>query len=158
MKYLFNIYLLFSLFCAQGQEIKNIDIIIVIDEQIVKVPLGIEFVIKDGTDSQKIEAVGGYHPGNISLNKSDYDKLISDQTKSIYLKFSYQTYVGNEPYYYSYEIEYNKFWLQDTYNIINIYNLDKRKYRRKYKPISSDKDYAFGLESSGSTLLIKRKR
>jgi len=158
MKYLFGIFYFFLFFSAHAQEIKHLDFIIVIDEQIVRESLGIKFVIKDETDYQEIETTEGYRPGNISLKQIDYDKLTSNQTKTLYIKFNYQTYVGNESYYYNYEIEYNKIWLQDGYNILRIYNLDKRKYKKKFDPISVGKNYTFEVESPSHTFLRIRKK
>jgi len=140
-----------------SQEIKNIDFIIVIDEEITTNSLGIKFLITSKGGSREVEAVTGYYPGNISLKKSDYDDLISDETQKVILKFNYQTYIDGKSYYYRYEIEYNKLWLQDTYNILKIYNLDKRKYRKKLEPLSKDRNYTFELLSPSYTFIRARK-
>jgi hypothetical protein len=158
MKYIM-ILMLFMATNIYSQEVKNINFIIVIDEEITTNSLGINFLItsKDGS-SREIEAITGYYPGNISLTKSDYDDLMSDETQSVILKFNYQTYINDKSNYYTYEIEAGKNWFNRMFVILKIYNLDKKKYRKRFDPLSKDKNYTFELTTSeGQMLRIKRK-
>ncbi|WP_372472547.1 hypothetical protein AB4865_06945 [Capnocytophaga sp. ARDL2] len=158
MKYI-TILMLFITTNIYSQEVKNSNFIIVIDEEIVTNSLGIKLLVtsKDG-NSREIETITGYYPGNISLKKSDYDDLISDETQSVILKFNYQTYINDKSYYYTYEIEAGKNWFEMTFVILKIYNLDKRKYRKKLDPLSKDKNYTFDLETSNGQMIRIRKR
>ena len=80
MKRLIAIFLLFTCFYSQAQETKNFDLIIVINDEIIREPLQIGFIIKDENDSNQIVTTKGYLPGNLSLWQSDYEKLISNKT------------------------------------------------------------------------------
>lgn len=142
-----------------SQEVKSSNFIIVIDEEIVTESLGIKLLVisKDG-NSREIETITGYYPGNISLKKSDYDDLISDETQSVILKFNYQTYINDSSYYYTYEIEAGKNWFERMFVILKIYNLDKKKYRKRFDPLSKDKNYTFELSTSEGQMLRIKKR
>ena len=86
---------------------KSIDLIIVIDDQIAAGSIA----------SPKIELVSGnskrsisvnYYPGNLSLAGGDYNKLMSDSTRTINLDFTYYEYVGQKQITYNYEIEFER--------------------------------------------------
>ena len=158
MKYI-AILMLFLTTNIYSQEVKNINFIIVIDEEIVNNSLGIKFTItsKDGS-SREIETITGYYPGNISLKKSDYDDLISDETQSVILKLHYDPYINGNPYDYTYEIEAGKNWFKRMFVILKIYNLDKKKYRKRFDPLSKDKNYTFELNTSEGQMLRIKKR
>lgn len=158
MKYI-AILMLFITTNIYSQEVKNINFIIVIDEEIVTSSLGIKLLVtsKDG-NNREIKAITGYYPGNISLKKSDYDDLISDETQSVILKFNYPTYINDKFYYYPYEIEAGKNWFNNEFSIIKIYNLDKKKYRKRFDPLSKDKNYTFELTTSKGQMLRIKKR
>lgn len=158
MKYI-TILMLFITTNIYSQEVKNINFIIVIDEEIVTSSLSVKLLItsKDGV-SKEIKTTTGYYPGNISLKKSDYDDLISDGTQNVILKFNYDPYINGKPYYYTYEIEAGKNWFEHMFFILKIYNLDKKKYRKRFDPLSKDKNYTFELNTSqGQMLRIKKK-
>lgn len=158
MKYI-TILILFITTNIYSQEVKNSNFIIVIDEEIVTNSLGIKLLVtsKDG-NSREIEPITGYYPGNISLKKSDYDDLISDETQSVILKLRYDPYINGKSYDYTYEIEAGKNWFNDMFFILKIYNLDKKKYRKRFDPLSKDKNYTFELSTSDGQMLRIRKR
>src|SRR5579863_1658916 len=112
---------------AYAQDVKkNLDLIIVIDDKIA-----------DGSiASPKIELASGrgkksisvnYYPGNLSFAVDDYSKLMSDSTGIINLDFTYYEYIGQKQITYNYEIELKRAWLEDYFNILRIYNLNKQK-------------------------------
>jgi hypothetical protein len=157
-KYFLCVWLATVIFArVYGQEVKkNLDLIIVIDDKIA-----------DGSiASPKIQLVSGsgkeiiyvnYYPGNLSLAESDYSKILSDSTGIINLDFTYSEYVGQNQITYSYEIELKREWLEDYFNILRIYNLNKEKYKG-YSASGVGKHYAYDLESpSHSRLSIKTK-
>lgn len=141
-----------------SQETKNIDFIVVVDEEIVTNSLGIKFSItsKDG-NSREIETVTGYYPGNLSMRKSDYDDLISDKIQGIILRLHYNPYINGKSFNYTYEIEVGKSWFEQSFVILKIYNLDKKRYKRRFDPLSKNKNYTFELTTSeGQMLRIKK--
>lgn len=159
MKYS-TILILFITVTIYSQDVKNINIIVVIDEEIVTNSLDVKFLItsKDGS-SREIKTATGYYPGNISLKKTDYDDLISDETQSVILKWHYDPYINNKLYDYTYEIEAGKNWFNDNmFFILKIYNLNKKKYRKRFDPLSKDKNYTFELDTSQGQMLRIKKR
>ncbi|HFG0566835.1 TPA: hypothetical protein ACGFUW_002625 [Flavobacterium psychrophilum] len=159
MKYI-SILILFFLVTPNymfGQEKnKNISFILVIDDEIVSTSVEITFYLNSENSTEKVSAT--YYPGTLSMSKSDYEKIISTETKSIYLKYFGTIYTNGKQNYYDFEIEYNKIWLADTYNILRFYNLDKKKYKKLYEPLSKQKNYTFELSSPNNTFLRIRKR
>ena len=59
---------------------------------------------------------------------------------------------------YNYEIEIGKNWFEQTFVILKIYNLDKKKYKKRLAPLSKDKKYTFDLETSEGQMIRVRKR
>lgn len=158
MKYIYILF--FFLFMIPNdifgqEENKNISFILVIDDEIISTSVGITFYINSENSNEKISAT--YYPGTLLMKKSDYEKLISTETKTIYLRYFGTIYTNGKENYNDFEIEYNKNWLQDTYNILRFYNLDKTKYKKRYEPLSKEKNYTFELSSPNTTLLrVKR--
>ena len=99
-----------------------------------------------------------YYPGTLTFNYSDYEKLISISTKSISLRYYDTVYLDNKTNFYDFEIEYQKSWLQDTYNILRFYDLSCKKNKKRFEPLSTTKNYTFELTSPNSTFLRVRKR
>jgi len=158
MKKFIAFFLIFTSYYCQAQEVKNFDLIVLINNEIIREPLQISFILRNKNDSSEIVMTKGYLPGNLSLLQSDYEKIISSQSKDISMKFGYQTYLNTQPFFYTYEIPYKNFWLKDGYNILRIYNLDRTKYRKIFQPLSMDKNYTFELDSPSYTFIRIRKK
>jgi hypothetical protein len=93
MKNLFLLfcYSLFSFHTIVAQEKnKTITFVLVIDDEVCKY----YFLVNSENSHDKILAT--YYPGTLSLNKEDYEKLISDNTKSIYLKYYQNNYINGK--------------------------------------------------------------
>lgn len=159
-KYFLSVWLTLIFFIqAHGQDVKKeLDFIIVIDDNIAVgsiASLKIELVSGKGKET----IAASYYPGNLSLSGGDYNKLMSDSTKAINLKFINYEYAGQSQATYSYDIELKREWLRDYFNILRIYDLDKKKYKAKYSPIGVGKNYAYELESpSHSFRLVEKKK
>ena len=151
-KYFLFIWLAFEMFAkGYGQNVKkNLDLIIVIDENIVVGTIASE------RSKEIIDA--SYYPGNLSITENNYIKLISDSTKSIKLRFIYYEYAGQDQTTYNYEIELRREWIEDYFNILRVYNLKKQKYKGKYSPNEVGKNYAYEIVTpSHSFRLIESK-
>lgn len=158
-KYSLSVWLVIAILAqTYGQEVrKSLDLIIVIDDNIAVgsiVSLQIELV--SGASKEAIAA--SYYPGSLSLTESDYDKLMSDSTKVINLKFIHYEYVGQSQITYNYDIELKREWLADYFNILRIYDLDKKKYKGKYSQIGNGKNYACEIESPSHSFRLVEKR
>jgi len=135
---------------------RSFDFILVIDE---KIPSGSITDVKIKIMGEKQTLVNAnYFPGNLSIDEESYNQLFSSSTKAIFVIFVFNEYRGNEHKIYNYDIELKKPWLKDNYNILQIYNLDKSKYKGRFDPIGKGKNYNYELTSpSHSFRLIQRK-
>lgn len=154
----FALLMVLSLLKVEGQDLnKNLDFIIMIDDRIViESPylLHIKAVLGESEESYNV----GYYPGNLSMKISDYDKFMTDDVKAIFLIFEYYDPSGKEGEKRSYEIELKKSWLQDYFNILHIYNLDKKKYEKIFFPPKSGRKYVYELDSPSNTFHLIRKK
>lgn len=99
-----------------------------------------------------------YHAGNLSMEKSDYEKLIDPNIKKIEMELKYSNIYEDEIYYYDYKIDVKKGWFKNYFFILYIYNTDKKKYRKIYEPLEG-RDYTFEYNSSnGQMLRVTKKR
>ena len=148
----------FGVCAIYGQDVrKSLDFIIVINDNIAVGSIAsLQIELLSGREKEVIAA--SYYPGNLSLTEFDYNKLMSDSAKVISLKFIKYEYIGQNQVVYNYSIELKRDWLRDYFNILRIYDLDKKKYKAKYSPSGSGKNYAYEIESpSHSFRLVERK-
>lgn len=142
----------------KGQDLnKNLDFIIVIDDRIViESPYLLHIKSVLGASEKSYDV--GYYPGYLSMKISDYDKLMADDVKAIFLIFEYYDPSEKEGVKRSYEIELKKSWLQDYFNILRIYNLDKKKYGKVFFSPKSNRKYVYELDSPSNTFHLIRKK
>ena len=159
-KYVFCVLYLFLFKFSMAQEDrKKFDFIISVDEEIVKKISKSLIIVKQGESVLKKINVS-YYPGNLSIAIEDYDMIFSDQGTSLFIQFDYYQYSFNgEQEIYNYEIEIGRNLLQpQSFVILKIYNLDKKKYRKRFDPLSKDKNYTFELDGSEGQMLRIKKR
>ncbi|SEW53943.1 hypothetical protein [Chitinophaga arvensicola] len=148
-----------SFLVASAQQVKkNLDLIIVIDEEISVGSLA-QVHIKAVSATQEYVIKAGYYPGNLSMELSDYDRLMSEDIKTILLLFDHYEYSGGESEMTNFEIKLEKSWLLHRFNILRIYNLEKKKYAKLFFAPKSGKTYVFEMDTSeGSSRLIRKKQ
>lgn len=158
MRKVFSLILLMSCFHTYGQHLgKNIDFIIVIDENIFLGSITqLRIVILSDGKAEILSA--SYYPGNLSLSESDFEKMISDNTERIFMKFTYTKYTANTQNSYSYEIELKKHWFDDYFNILRIYNLDNKRYQKLFYAAKKEKAYVYELDSPSNTFHLIRNK
>ncbi len=158
-KFFFWILFLFIYQVSMAQENrKSFDFIISVDEEIAKTLSKPVIIVKQNTNVLKKIDIG-YYPGNLSLNFGDYNTIFSEQETTLFLQFDYYQYSpkGKQEVY-NYEIEIGKNWFEQSFVILKIYNLDKKKYRKRLEPLSKNKNYTFDLETSQGQMIRIRKR
>lgn len=131
---------------ALGQVIrKSFDFIIVIDERIpISSMTNFRIRLDDGTRQEIVKS--SYHPGNLSLEELDYSILLSDSSGKLFLEFTYFDHSDKRHNIYSYSIELKKVWLDSKFNVLYIYNLDKRKYKNRFE-VEENSKYIYELDS-----------
>lgn len=86
--------------------------------------------------------------------------MSDDSIKTLFLSFTYECYRGMTDNIYNYEIELSKGYFKKCYIILEIFNLDKKKYREAFKTFTKGKHlkYVHQMRSSdGSALMIRDK-
>lgn len=158
-KYSLSVWLAVLIFAqADGQDArKSLDFIIIVDENIAVGSIA-SLKIEAISATNKTLITGSYYPGSLSLMENDYYRIMADSTKTIRLKFTYYEYVGLNQITYSYDIELKKEWLNDYFNILHLYNLNKKKYKARYSPREVGKNYVYEIQSPSHTFkLVERK-
>lgn len=139
---------------SYGQDtIKDLNFIIVIDEEVAVGDIMRVAIEDESGNLYKLR----YYPGNLSINLSDYQKLISDKkTQTLLLSFIF--YKDDDTIYNRrfYEIKIKQDFLEDFYNILKIYNLDEKKYRKMFNTYIKKKKskYVYQIKSSKRTTLV----
>ena len=166
-------WILFLFICqiSMAQENrKNFDFIVCVDGEIVTSLTKPVIIVKQGMNVLKRIDIN-YYAGNLSLSSEDYNLILSEQEITLFLQFDYYQYSSKgkqEIYNYEIETDYpflrririeiGKNWFEQIFVILKIYNLDKKKYKKRLAPLSKDKKYTFDLETSEGQMIRVRKR
>ena len=146
--------------CLSYAQEKNVNLIISIDEGIPTSNLMIQYISYKNSDG-KIYRLDGinYVQGNLLISEDIFEKLISNSVEKISLHFDYWKYCKNEQISYSYEVELKQSYFKYEYIICHLFNLDKKKYKKIYFPISDDKNYTyyFDYPTNYGEKLIQKK-
>ncbi|MBO9702029.1 MAG: hypothetical protein J7604_17610 [Sporocytophaga sp.] len=159
MKGIFFILLSLSFFMkSYGQNNEAIiNFIIIVDDQIPSTGnIGLKFITQK--ESREIDTiVASYVPGDLSIRRSDFDKLLSQDIKSIKLDIKSSEVCKEEVKYHTYEIEIRKAWLEYPFIVFRIYNLDKKRYKKLFVSLDR-KDYTFEIDYPGGSMMRIRKK
>lgn len=151
---------LISLGFMTAQETKNFDFIIMVDDEIWTTPTTSIISTKDNKGNIINTFNAEYHAGNLSIKESDYQDLLNnDSISSIDMSLKYSKVCNDETYYYDYNIDFKRGWLNNYFFVLKIYNTEKKKYRKIYEPLKGKK-YTFEYDSSNGQMLriTKKKR
>ena len=157
MKRLSLLLLFFSsVIIAIAQEKKDFDFVITIDDDFHPIYSPSLYTL-DKNGIKTIYEIS-YHPGCLSMSIEDYKKIMS-ANEEIHLKFDHYKILGGNTHIYKYDFSVGKFWFQECgYVVLKMYNLDIKKYRKKFPPLSEDKNYNFiFLSSEYDSVPIKTK-
>lgn len=158
MKVILTILLLaLSILKSVGQDHKKeLDFIIVVDDNIAIGSVS-QLTIKVESSGNERALLANYHPGNLSLEQADYDRLLSEDIKRIFLDFNYYEYIKGEQQIYHYQIELKKPWLKDYFNVLRIYNVNKKQYSKVFTD-KEGKGYVYELDSPSHTFHLIRNK
>jgi len=138
---------------------KDFDFIITVDEEIWTTIATPKMITKDNSGNIIDTFSVKYHAGNLSILESNYKSLINSKVSSIEMEFKYSNICDDETFYYDYVIDFQSGWLNNYFFILNIYNTDRKQYRKIYEPLDG-KNYTFEYNSSNGQMLrvTKKKR
>ncbi len=90
-----------------------------------------------------------YVPGELIFKEHDYSRLLSMDSCKLLLKLTYVEMCNDDITYHNYEIDFNNKWLNESYFILNIYDMNEKKYRKLYDPLPG-KTYNYDYRSSNT--------
>lgn len=130
----------------------NVNLIIMVDDDICIGSIANAYIIME--NNKKISIT--YHPGDLRLDKEAMNLLKGSRVSTLH--FDYYQYVNGKQTLYNYELPFYSNWLEQDYTVLRVYNLDKRKYRKRFKPLDKKRNYTFELDYPGGSMKrIKNK-
>ncbi len=133
---------------------KSSDFIICIDEEFAYNLMNPFIIVKKGNNILKRIKIR-YQPGGLSMNSDDH-YFITHQDYDLFLTFNYEYWAQNgKNYYYSYDIKVGKYFFDTGYVILKIYNMDKKKYKRRFRSLEKGETYIYELDTSNGQMLRK---
>jgi hypothetical protein len=152
MKNLFiSLVVFINVYCFSGAQGQNIDwnLVITIDEKVIYENIDdMKLRIKGINEVGSIKAT--YVPGSLKL--LELNNQLNTIEDSLFLSFTHFVYEKSNLFEYEYEIYLSKEWFNYSFMVISIYNLDNKKYRRRYKS-HKNKPFVYDLYSSKFTRL-----
>lgn len=136
--------ILITSFGLKAQSSMNLDVVILINEKIVLSNMNDLTIEVKKSNGKVITHDIYYHPGSLKLEAKEED-LFGEGIEGTVLKFNFFD-VGKEESI-EYIINLEKNWFFDYYSILHIYNLRCKKYKKRFKPLSEDKNYTFEVDS-----------
>lgn len=91
-----------------------------------------------------------YYPGSFKLNESDYKKLLNNNSYKLVLSDNLYCFKNHRINIYEIE-DFKLSWLDQPYFILNIYNTDIKRYKKKYNPLES-KNYTYEYDYPGGSM------
>lgn len=135
---------------------KNLNFIITVDSKIpFQGDLNLQFEIEEV--NKKDTFLIDYTPGNISLDEYVLNRLQSDEVELISLVMRYTKLCKGEVKSYNYRVEFKKDWLQYSFTVLRLYNLDDKENRKTFYPLEG-KDYTYEIDTPNGSQTRVRKR
>jgi hypothetical protein len=158
-----NRILIFLLLCActtnafSQQDRKEFKLIIEIDEHLaISSVMGAKLMITGKNDSVKT-LPASYEPGTLWVNDKEAAGLINSAKQIVLSFYNFEPTSVSEDYS-DYKIEFKKEWLTSKFCVLKVYNLDKKKYKKSYDPLSQSQNYTFSIDFPGYQMMPISKR
>lgn len=134
-----------------AQEKSALNLIIAIDDKIATASISnIQLIlVNNKNDSTTIEA--GYYPGNLFVKDIDSSQFKGDELVRIKLSFTYNEYIKDQIQKKRYSIFLPPSFRNEHYVILRVYNLNKKRYRKRFYPCEQCNDYSYEIESGNQT-------
>lgn len=149
------IILLVSLPIKFFGQMKNANIIITIDNRVVIDGLARTQLIIYKYGETK-ESVGvDYIPGKLSIKEQDFAKIHAED--SLILSFNFYENSHGKQSTINYQIEFKKTWLEYSFLVVRIYNLNKNENKKMFFALQNQQ-FTYEVDSpDGSITRVKRK-
>jgi hypothetical protein len=156
--YIFIIILCCNIATVTAQDDRiSFDFIIFVDDHLWTTGTMALFVLRNETIGLVDTVKGSYHAGNLSMESSAYNRIMSDSVESIEMELEYKNINKLKEPSHIYSIIFNKKWFDCSYFVLKIYNLNFRKIR-KYLPLIEGEDFTYIYDSSEGQMLREIKK
>ena len=123
---------------------KNFNIIMVLNDKLL---VNIENIKIRDEHENTFQSVG-YVPGNLSLDEQMYSEIVRSGEKYFLTFMVVEDYKKDIRNSYEIQLENALFEHNDSMSffcVIEIFNLNIKKYKKRYKPLSKDRNYSYNL-------------
>lgn len=151
MKFKFILLLFGITINSNGQ---NLNLVIEVNERLVVGEIGGMYLNFENTDGTKSRNQVGFLPGELRLEKEDWEKIRAESTQKITLTFDYYSLKGKYHNSVNFEMEMEKYHFDKNYLILRVYDFRERKFRRLYQCLTNKK-YIAELNFAQSGILIR---
>jgi hypothetical protein len=155
------LYLIPAILSIRGYsqiQYQNLDFVIAVDNDISEGTV-VRSIFKVQHQNDSISEIGlNYFPGNLSIKKTDFDAIMSNDIKTVKLILDYVKYNKKSKVSSNYSIEVKKSWLNGLYNVLRIYNVKRGPYKGVFEPMEKGRDYTFELYSPDNTFTRLRRK
>jgi hypothetical protein len=137
-----------------GQDVK-INLVILRNEKLAIDQISaFEFTVTKGESVHRIDA--DYIPGELSLSKENFDRLVSDSTAGVRLLFNLNTFDKQKHYVLNVKNDFPLGLLSREYLVLNVFDFRDKKYRQRYGYLTKDNFISeFSFPGSGTRLIPK---
>ncbi len=133
---------------------QNLNMVIEVNERLVTTEIAGAYLNFENEDGTKSRTLVGYHPGELILQKKDWEKIQSESTKKITLTFDYYALKGKWHNSVNFGIEMQKHHFEKSYLILRVYDFRERKFRKRYGCLT-DKKFIAELNFPQGGILIR---
>ncbi len=112
-------------------------------------------MVFDSVESRKPFDIN-YVPGDLIINDEAWNKINSDSSAKIFLKFDYNTFSKNHQKIANFFVELTRWKLKQRYLILNIYDFRDKKYKQWYQ-WHTDKKFLAELNFPSSGIYIRQR-
>ena len=133
---------------------QNLNMVIEVNERLVVGEIAGAYLNFENADGTKSRNLVGYHPGELRLQKEDWEKIKAESTKKITLTFDYYALKGKYHNSVNFGIEMQKHHFDKSYLILRVYDFRERKFRKRYGCLTDEK-YIAELNFPQGGILIR---
>lgn len=133
------------------QENKEMNFILMINEKLASGSIANPRILT--TMGEEIGIV--YYPGKIMFDINEYNLLLSSED-SLLLAFDYQDFSEEDQSLSNFTLPFSKTWLNQSFTIMRVYHLEKKKYKGVFEPLDEKRNYTFELEYPGGQIMRLR--
>jgi hypothetical protein len=150
----FKLFILLIFGIAHSGFGQNLNMVIEVNERLVVSEIAGAYLNFENVDGTKSRNLVGYHPGELILQKEDWEKINAESTKKISLTFDYYALKGRYHNSTNFLIEMQKYHFDKSYLILRVYDFRERKFKKRYGCLTTEK-YIAELNFPQGGILIR---